>query len=90
MKTTDPTHAKLFEFTTPHSLQKSLHYVLFNYLNQKDLVLPDNFQTIIEDIYFLLAYLQEAQEQQLRSGNHQDKFHKKQSFLTFQALHVTK
>ena len=69
MKTTNPTHATLFEFTTPKSLQKSLHYVLFNYLNQKDLVLPDNFQTIIEDIYFLLAYLQEAQEQQLPSGN---------------------
>ncbi|RKS25485.1 hypothetical protein CLV94_0519 [Flavobacterium endophyticum] len=69
MKTQDPTHATLFEFTTPHSLQKSLHYVLFNYLNQKDLVLPDNFQTIIEDFYFLLAYLQEAQEQQLSSGN---------------------
>lgn len=62
MKTTDSIHAKLFEFTTPHSLQKSLHYVLFNYLNQKDLVLPDNFQNIIEDIYFLLVYLQEAQE----------------------------
>jgi len=69
MKTQDPTHATLFEFTTPNSLQKSLHYVLFNYLNQKDLVLPDNFQTIIEDIYFLLAYLQEVQEQQLPSGN---------------------
>lgn len=69
MKTTDPTHATLFEFTTPHSLQKSLHYVLFNYLNQKDLVLPDSFQTIMEDFYFLLAYLQEAQEQQLPSGN---------------------
>ena len=69
MKTIDPAHATLFEFTTPHSLQKSLHYVLFNYLNQKDLVLPDNFQTIIEDFYFLLAYLQEAQEQQLPSGN---------------------
>lgn len=69
MKTQDSTHATLFEFTTPHSLQKSLHYVLFNYLNQKDLVLPDNFQTIIEDIYFLLAYLQEAQEQQLPSDN---------------------
>lgn len=62
MKTTDPTHANLFEFTTPQSLQKSLHYVLFNYLNQKNLVLPDNFQTLIEDFYFLLAYLQEAQE----------------------------
>ncbi|MNS09955.1 hypothetical protein D3C72_414540 [compost metagenome] len=70
MKTTDPTHATLFEFTTPNSLQKSLHYVLFNYLNQKDLVLPDNFQTIIEDFYFLLAYLQEAQEQQLPSDNY--------------------
>ncbi len=69
MKTTDPTHAKLFEFTTPHSLQKSLYYVLFNYLNQKDLVLPYNFQTIIEDIYFLLAYLQESQEQQFPSND---------------------
>lgn len=64
MKTQDTNHANFFEFTTPHSLQKSLHYVLFNYLNQKNLVLPDNFQTIIEDFYFLLSFLQEAQEKE--------------------------
>lgn len=62
MKTTDKSHTTLFEFTTANSLQKSLQYVLFNYLNQKDLVLPDNFPTIIEDFYMLLVFLQEAQD----------------------------
>ncbi len=62
MKTTDQSHINLFEFTTPNSLQKSLNYILFNYLNQKNLILPDNFQTIIEDFYFLLTYLQELEE----------------------------
>lgn len=66
MKTTDPNHTTLFEFTTANSLQKSLQYVLFNYLNQKNLVLPDNFPTIIEDFYMLLAFLQEAQDDVLR------------------------
>lgn len=62
MKTTDQSHINLFEFTTSNSLQKSLNYILFNYLNQKNLILPDNFQTIIEDFYFLLTYLQELEE----------------------------
>ncbi|WP_259462835.1 hypothetical protein [Flavobacterium lindanitolerans] len=35
MKTTDLSHINLFEFTTSNSLQKSLNYILFNYLNQK-------------------------------------------------------
>ena len=74
MKTNDPTHAKnqtleqlsseLFEFTSPNSIKKSLHYVLFQYLGQSDLIPPDNFATLMQDFYFLIAFLHHAEEVQ--------------------------
>lgn len=74
MKTNDQTRTKkatleqlsneLFEFTSPNSIKRSIHYVLFHYLSQSDLILPDNFASIIQDFYFLINFLQDAEEVQ--------------------------
>lgn len=53
---------ELFEFADPNSLRRSIHFILFNYLNQKDLVLPENFDIIIEDFYFLIKFLQDSED----------------------------
>ncbi len=53
----------LFEFSSPQSLRKSIHEVFFNYLLHNHQNLPVNFNTITSDFYFLIQFLQEAEEQ---------------------------
>jgi hypothetical protein len=48
---------ELFEFADPESIRRSLNHVFFNYLlNNKD-SLPEDFDTITEDFYFLINFL---------------------------------
>ncbi len=48
---------ELFEFADPDSLRRSLNHVFFNFLlNNKD-ALPEDFDTITEDFYFLINFL---------------------------------
>ena len=50
---------ELFEFSPPDSLRRSLNFVFFNFLlNNKDL--PLDFETITEDFYFLINFLDEV------------------------------
>ena len=61
---------KLFEFTPPQELRKSLHYIFSSFLihTPKDLY-PVNFQKIAEDIYFLQSFLDKViDEVQLKKG----------------------
>ena len=52
----------LFDFAPPASLRKSIYHVFFNYLLEKDKVFPKDFETIVSDFYFLMLFLQEAED----------------------------
>jgi len=53
----------LFEFASPSSLRKSVSDVFFGYLMKTDkTLLPDNFDTITADLYFLIDFLNKAEE----------------------------
>jgi hypothetical protein len=53
----------LFEFAPPTSLRKSLSHVFFNYLlNNHQHGLPEDFNRIANDFYFLLDFLEEVEQ----------------------------
>ncbi|PBQ33801.1 hypothetical protein CNR22_19105 [Sphingobacteriaceae bacterium] len=51
---------ELFEFAEPHSLRRSLNHVFFNFLLNNKNSLPQDFDTITEDFYFLIDFLEKA------------------------------
>lgn len=52
----------LLFFAPPKDLRKSVHSVFFNCLAQKDFVASDNFTEIASDFFFLINFLQEAED----------------------------
>ncbi|MEO9802355.1 MAG: hypothetical protein ABJF04_03870 [Reichenbachiella sp.] len=53
----------LFQFTPPTQLRQSLTYVFFNYLSNAKTGLPNNFDRISEDFYFLIDFLEEVEKE---------------------------
>lgn len=51
----------LFLFASPQSLQKSINEIFFNYLLTNKEFFPDDFEEIVTDVRFLLAFLKEAE-----------------------------
>ena len=52
----------LFEFASPESLRKSIHHVFFSFLINDKEILPNDFERISTDFYFLLDFLNNVQE----------------------------
>lgn len=48
---------ELLDFTEPDSLRRSLQQVYFNFLLHNKDCLPANFNTITEDVYFMIQFL---------------------------------
>ncbi len=47
----------LFEFASPESLKESITEIFFRYLMDNHNVLPQNFETIVSDVYYLLQFV---------------------------------
>ena len=52
---------ELFEMTEAQSLRRSLTHVFFNFLLDNKDTLPPDFNTIAEDFYFLIRFLEQAE-----------------------------
>lgn len=53
---------ELLEFSEPDSLRKSINYVFFNFLLNNKNSLPPDFDTITEDFYFLIKFLDQVDQ----------------------------
>ena len=51
----------LFDFVPPKQLRQSVTQVFFGYLFNMKKELPENFERISEDIYFLLTFLEQVE-----------------------------
>lgn len=52
---------ELFEMTEAQSLRRSLTHVFFNFLLHNKDTLPSDFNTIAEDFYFLIRFLDQTE-----------------------------
>ena len=52
---------ELFDFVPPKQLRQSVTQVFFGYLFNMKKELPENFERISEDIYFLLTFLEQVE-----------------------------
>lgn len=52
---------ELFEMTEAQTLRRSLTHVFFNFLLHNKDSLPQDFNTIAEDFYFLIRFLDQAE-----------------------------
>ncbi|MEO1054357.1 MAG: hypothetical protein AAFX87_27210 [Bacteroidota bacterium] len=50
----------LFTISSPKRLKESISYVFFQYLMSSKSSLPDDFQEVASDFYFLIHFLQEV------------------------------
>ena len=51
---------ELFLFAPPNQLRQSITQVFFSFLTNSKTDLPNNFEQVAEDIYFLLNFLEQA------------------------------
>ncbi|MES2132672.1 MAG: hypothetical protein V4506_09995 [Bacteroidota bacterium] len=51
---------ELLDFAGPDSLRRSLQQVFFHFLLHNNHCLPANFNTITEDVYFRIRFLDEV------------------------------
>jgi hypothetical protein len=47
----------LLDFTTPESIKKSTTEIFMRYLMDNHSVLPQDFETIVSDVYYLLRFI---------------------------------
>ncbi|MGG9960874.1 hypothetical protein [Ferruginibacter sp. SUN106] len=52
---------QLFESAPPDTLRRSIDHLFYNYIIRAE-ALQNNFSTIAEDVYFLLSFLERADE----------------------------
>ncbi len=52
----------LFQFVPPTDLRKSVQEAFFGYLLQNQSPQPENFEKTVLDFYFLILFLQDAEE----------------------------
>jgi hypothetical protein len=50
----------LFEYSSPAELRQSIQEVFFSYLINSKQIFPLEFEKIVEDFYFLIRFLEEA------------------------------
>ena len=51
----------LFEYSSPAELRQSIQEVFFSYLINSKQIFPTEFERIVEDFYFLIQFLEEAE-----------------------------